>query len=65
MMQLKQETGKEAIFLELDLASLGKVTKAAKEFIRCVSICLRPSSGSSFVAILSKESALHILFNSG
>ncbi|KIO26998.1 hypothetical protein M407DRAFT_73763 [Tulasnella calospora MUT 4182] len=43
---LKQETGKEAIFLELDLASLGKVTKAAKEF-------------------MSKEPALHILFNSG
>ncbi|KAG8941421.1 hypothetical protein FRC04_004214 [Tulasnella sp. 424] len=43
---LRQETGKEAIFLELDLASLAKVTKAAKEF-------------------LSKEPALHILFNSG
>lgn len=43
---LKQETGKDAIFLELDLASLDKVTKAAKEF-------------------MSKEPALHILFNSG
>ncbi|KAG9046314.1 hypothetical protein FS837_004628 [Tulasnella sp. UAMH 9824] len=62
---LKQETGKEAIFLELDLANLGKITKAAKEFIRCVFISLRSSSGPSFTSILSKESALHILFNSG
>ncbi|KAG8862434.1 hypothetical protein FRB96_001505 [Tulasnella sp. 330] len=29
---LKRETGKEAIFLELDLASLHKVTRAAQEF---------------------------------
>ncbi|KAG8986036.1 hypothetical protein FRB90_004250 [Tulasnella sp. 427] len=44
--QLKEETGREAIFLELDLASLDKVTKAANEF-------------------MSKEPAVHILFNSG
>jgi len=43
---LKGDTGKEAIFLELDLASLDSITKAANEF-------------------KSKESALHILFNSG
>ncbi|KAI0754737.1 NAD(P)-binding protein [Daedaleopsis nitida] len=30
---LKQETGKEAIFLELDLASLASVKKAAEEFL--------------------------------
>ena len=30
---LKQETGKEAIFLELDLASLASVKKAAEEFM--------------------------------
>ncbi|KAG8910871.1 hypothetical protein FRC01_006076, partial [Tulasnella sp. 417] len=29
---LKEQTGKEAIFLELDLSGLGKVTKAANEF---------------------------------
>ncbi|KAG8891923.1 hypothetical protein FRB99_003237, partial [Tulasnella sp. 403] len=29
---LKQATGKEAIFLELDLASLDKITRAANEF---------------------------------
>ncbi|KAG8947718.1 hypothetical protein FRC04_010492 [Tulasnella sp. 424] len=42
---LKEQTGKEAIFLELDLSSLEKVTRAANEF-------------------KSKESQLHILFNS-
>ncbi|KAG9018794.1 hypothetical protein FRB90_009445 [Tulasnella sp. 427] len=46
IVDLKEETGREAIFLELDLASLDNVTKAAKEF-------------------MSKEPALHILFNSG
>jgi len=44
--ELKEETGKEAIFLECDLANLDSISKAAKEF-------------------QSKESALHILFNSG
>jgi len=43
---LKRTTGKEAIFLELDLADLDKVTRAAQEF-------------------KSKETDLHILFNSG
>ncbi|KAG8898569.1 hypothetical protein FRB99_007346 [Tulasnella sp. 403] len=32
--ELKTETGKEAIFLELDLADLGKVSRAAEEFQR-------------------------------
>lgn len=32
--QLKEQTGKEAIFLELDLSGLEKVTKAANEFKR-------------------------------
>ena len=31
---LKTTTGKEAIFLELDLADLASVRKAAKEFLR-------------------------------
>lgn len=32
--RLKDETGKEAIFLELDLGSLASVRKAAQEFLR-------------------------------
>ncbi|KAG8978250.1 hypothetical protein FRB90_008534, partial [Tulasnella sp. 427] len=43
---LKESTGKEALFLQLDLASLDSVTKSAKEF-------------------MTKEPALHILFNNG
>ncbi|CCM05434.1 uncharacterized protein FIBRA_07653 [Fibroporia radiculosa] len=44
--ELKVETGKEAVFLELDLADLRAIKTAAAEF-------------------LSKESRLHVLFNSG
>ncbi|KAL5478707.1 RDH1_1 [Sanghuangporus weigelae] len=43
---LKNETGKEVLFIELDLADLKAVKKAAEEF-------------------KSKETQLHILFNSG
>ncbi|OSX62496.1 hypothetical protein POSPLADRAFT_1170100 [Postia placenta MAD-698-R-SB12] len=41
---LQKQTGKTAIFLELDMSSLASVRKAAKEF-------------------MSKETALHVLFN--
>ena len=34
--ELKQETGNEAIFLELDLASLASIKRAAEEFLSCV-----------------------------
>ena len=33
---LKQETGKEALFLKLDLSDLKSVKAAAEEFMRCV-----------------------------
>lgn len=36
--ELKKTTGKEAIFLKVDLADLKSVKTAAEEFIRCVSI---------------------------
>lgn len=32
--ELKQETGKEALFLELDLSSLRSVRRAAEEFLK-------------------------------
>jgi len=35
--RLKEETGKEAIFLELDLSDLASVRRAAKEFLRKIS----------------------------
>lgn len=35
---LKEETGKEAIFLELDLGNLAAVRTAAGEFLRYVSL---------------------------
>ncbi|OJT10959.1 hypothetical protein TRAPUB_12521 [Trametes pubescens] len=44
--QLQRETGRQAIFLRLDLADLKSVRAAAQEF-------------------MSKETVLHVLFNSG
>lgn len=37
---LKKETGKEAIFLELDLSDLGSVTRAAEAIRRFVCVSL-------------------------
>lgn len=61
--ELKKSTGKEAIFLELDLASFASIRKAAAEFLRYVNynevqIC----ADCSFVNY-SKEKELHVLFN--
>ena len=33
--ELKAQTGKEAIYLELNLANLASVRKSAEEFLRC------------------------------
>jgi short-subunit dehydrogenase len=40
---LKQTTGKEAIFLKLDLSSLKSVKTAAEEFLECVHDDSEPS----------------------
>ena len=37
--ELKAATGKQAIFLQLDLSDLHSVRKAAEEFLSCVSAC--------------------------
>ena len=42
---LKEQTGKDALFLELDLASLRSIRKSVAEFQRCV--CLRCQSRSN------------------
>ena len=34
--ELKHETRREAIFLQLDLADLAAIRRAAEEFLRCV-----------------------------
>lgn len=36
---LRKETGKEALFLRLDLADLRSIKAAAEEFLRLVSNC--------------------------
>lgn len=34
--ELRKETGKEAIFLKLDLGDLNSIKASAEEFMRCV-----------------------------
>lgn len=60
--ELKEQTGKEAIFLELDLASLRSVRKAAEEFRR-LCILLRVPHIMLTYCCDSKEQELHVLFN--
>ncbi|KAF8073737.1 hypothetical protein FPV67DRAFT_1409783 [Lyophyllum atratum] len=50
---LHKQTGKEAVFLKLDLADLKSVKAAALEFQECPNLTYR------------KEKELHILFNNG
>lgn len=61
---LKNETGKEALFLKLDLADLSSIKVAAEEYMR-YPVLLKP-----LLALVdvdsprhSKEGELHILFN--
>ena len=58
--ELKEQTGKEAIFLKLDLADLKSVKSSAEEFIRYV-WSIRYHSASEKYS--SKETELHVLFN--
>lgn len=44
---LKAETGHEAIFLQLDLADLKSVRRAAEEFISCVGLSIPGGCASS------------------
>ena len=65
--QLKEETGKEALFLELDLANLKSIKQAAEEFQRYAQqhIFLNATRPLISLSFFSKETQLHILFNSG
>lgn len=63
--ELKEQTGKEAIFLELDLSNLVSVRKAAEEFLGYAKhiFSIRSQYGLLTDWYYSKESALHVLFN--
>lgn len=61
---LKESTGKEALFLKLDLADLKAVKTAAEEFLRSIILPLK-SDFPSLKRSYSKETELHILFNNG
>jgi retinol dehydrogenase-12 len=57
---LKQTTGKEAIWLKLDLSSLKSVKAAAEEFLEYVHVMSRQDLVHNFIR---KETELHVLFN--
>ena len=59
--RLQHETGKEAHFLNLDLADIQSIRKSVVQFKRCVNMLLL-SLGLKYN---SQERALHLLFNSG
>ena len=61
--ELKEETGKEGIFLKLDLSDLKAVKAAAEEFHRCVHLKPHSSHVQSLFLNNSKEKELHVLFN--
>ena len=63
--ELKESTGKEAIFLELDLGSLTSVRNAANEFLRSVVLIFvwkEEFSQRSPFCFPSKERELHQLY---
>ena len=62
--ELKNETGKEAVFLKLDLSDLPAVRKSAEEFLSYVLICYMylPYQDSQDMRS-RKESQLHVLIN--
>lgn len=64
---LRKETGKEALFLQLDLADLQSIKRAVVEFVRYAARNLSRSNVMLYGRSLwfSKEIRLDVLFNSG
>ncbi|SRR6266702_1771651 len=63
--ELKNETGKQAIFLQLDLSDIPAIRRSAQEFFSYVPICYRCVFLVEFhkTCVLRKESQLHVLIN--
>ena len=62
--ELKERTGKDALFVELDLANLRAIRKAAADFQRYDSSLKMKIEISSDTLLGSREKQLHLLFNS-
>ena len=60
--ELKNETGKEAIFLQLDLSDILAVRRSAQEFLSYV-ICIFLVKAHKVTCVYRKESQLHVLIN--
>ena len=60
---MRKETGKEAIFLKLDLGDLNSVKASAEEFLRYALMFWYPETVTDLARLYSKEENLHILFN--
>ncbi len=63
--ELKNETGKEAIFLQLDLSDIPAIRRSAQEFLSCVHICCCCVFlvTAHKTCVFRKESQLHVLIN--
>ncbi|KAJ8088004.1 short-chain alcohol dehydrogenase [Marasmius tenuissimus] len=63
--ELKTQTGSEALFLHLDLASLNSVKAAAEEFQRSVCFARSKDPSSDMYPIPRRETRLDVLINNG
>ena len=61
--ELKSETGKQAIFLQLDLSDLHAVHKSAQEFLSYVFLFVCVSMFEAKSMFFRKEKHLHVLIN--
>ena len=61
--ELKNETGKEAIFLQLDLSDIHAIRRSAQEFLSYVPVLSLVSRLSTTLSFYRKESQLHVLIN--
>lgn len=63
ILELQKQTGKEAMFLQLDLADLKSVKAAAEDFLRQVHNSRHFWLTHVIFNVSSKENILHVLFN--
>ena len=61
--ELENETGKQAIFLQLDLSDIPAVRRSAQEFLSYVPIRFLIAITLSVYALFRKEKQLHVLIN--
>ena len=61
--ELENETGKQAVFLQLDLSDIPAVRRSAQEFLSYVPYSIPRCARLSIYALFRKEKQLHVLIN--